>query len=247
MTKTKGTPKVQGSAKGKRPVTKRPAEPGRRRPAGTPQWVTILLAVALAVVLLLAVSGAIGPSPDPVEERAEELRAQEAVRDREQIEELTAQAREVRDEVVPPLDEFNEILPPGEESPSVDADADQIDAWQQTMSSAASAFDDAPSGATGTNIARNSLGASLGLLESAVDLYAIAADVDGEVQQDLLERAGAQRDLAIRTWSIGATQLDAINIDAGFGHQHVYLEVEGTGAMTPDGAEDGEGATIETD
>lgn len=246
MSKTSGAPRVQGPAKGRKPSSgKRPPEAARRSGNSSPQWLTVVLAVALAGVVLLAVSGVIGPSADPLEERADELRAQEAVRDRDQIEALTAQAREVRDEVVPPLDEFNATLPPGDEAMSVSADADQVEAWQDAMSSATGAFDDAPSGATGTNIARNSFGVSLGLMESAVDLYAIAMELDGAQQEDLLARASEQRDLAIRTWSVGATQLDAINIDAGFGHQHVYLEVEGTGAMSPDGLEDGAEATLD--
>jgi len=37
-----------------------------------------------------------------------------------------------------------------------------------------------------------------------------------------------------------AAQLDQINMDAGFGHQHVYLQTEqGSGAFTPDGEEEG--------
>ncbi|SCE92787.1 hypothetical protein [Micromonospora mirobrigensis] len=37
------------------------------------------------------------------------------------------------------------------------------------------------------------------------------------------------------TWSTAATQLDAVNVDAGFGHAHVFLPAEpGTGALTAD-------------
>ena len=51
----------------------------------------------------------------------------------------------------------------------------------------------------------------------------------------LLERARSQRDLAARTWSTAATQLDAINIDAGFGHQHVtFPSSGGADAIPPD-------------
>ena len=42
------------------------------------------------------------------------------------------------------------------------------------------------------------------------------------------------------SWSVAAAQLDQINVDAGFGHQHVYLQTEqGSGAFTADGEEEG--------
>lgn len=208
-----------------------------------PLWVAGLLALGLVAAVVSAVGIAAGWGSDPIERRVDELRAAEAVRDREQIEELTAQAREVRDQIVPSLEELEAALPTGDEPATAVADPAQVEAWQEAMTGAAEAFESAPSGTTATNIARHSLGAAVGLLGSAVDLYAIAIDVDGAVQEELIERASDQHILAIQTWSVGATQLDAINIDAGFGHQHVYLEVEGDhGAMTPDGFEDGDEA-----
>ena len=108
------------------------------------------------------------------------------------------------------------------------------------MSRAVALCDEPPSGAAATNVARHSLGASLGLLESAVDLLAVAVTAEGDLQAELVTRAGVQRDLAVQTWSVGATQLDAINIDAGLGHQHVYLEVDDLEMMSPDEFSDGE-------
>lgn len=250
MSQAKGSPRVQSAARGKRPTPpKRPEETSSRAGRGVPIWVPAVLAVGLVAVLVLALTGVLGPSGDPIEQRTAELRAQEAERDRDQIETLTAQAREVRDQIVAPLEEFNESVPPGdgEQAASADADPERIQSWNETMADAATTFDESPSGSTGTNVARNSLAVSLGLMESAVGLYGVAAELDGDQQQELLARAGEQRDLAVRTWSVAATQLDAINVDAGFGHQHVYLEVEGTGALTPDGAEDGAEATIDGD
>jgi len=54
--------------------------------------------------------------------------------------------------------------------------------------------------------------------------------------------ADRQLDLAVTTWSVGATQLDQINVDAGHGHQHVFLTGdEHSGAFTPDDAPEGTG------
>ena len=71
-------------------------------------------------------------------------------------------------------------------------------------------------------------------------------DVDWMVEAfDLARAAGApdgalalaQRSVrsAALTWSVGATQLDAVNVDAGQGHVHLFLTaVEGSGALTSD-------------
>jgi hypothetical protein len=61
-------------------------------------------------------------------------------------------------------------------------------------------------------------------------------------QQGDQELATRQRDLAVTSWSVAATQLDQINVDAGYGHQHVFLRSEPGGeAFTPDDAPEGNG------
>jgi hypothetical protein len=56
-------------------------------------------------------------------------------------------------------------------------------------------------------------------------------------------RARERRDLAVRAWSVAATQLDAINIATGYGHQHVYLGgSESAGGLGADPAPEGSGA-----
>lgn len=241
MPKTKGAPKVQGPVSGKRPASgpRVAHDPGDSRRALW--WVTGALVVALLVIVFLLAREA-GFGQDPFERRVEELRAEEARRDREQIGELTELARDARDLVVPHLDEFSQAVPVGSDVTTVDVEIEEIEAWQETLSEASALFEESPSGTTATNIARHSLGMSLGLLESAVDLFAIAAVAEGDLQADLVERASVQRDLAVQTWSVGATQLDAINIDAGYGHQHVYLEIEGLEMMSPDELQDGDEA-----
>jgi hypothetical protein len=45
---------------------------------------------------------------------------------------------------------------------------------------------------------------------------------------------------AVLTWSVGATQLDAVSVERDLGHLHVYLPgVAGSGAITADEAEEG--------
>jgi hypothetical protein len=59
-----------------------------------------------------------------------------------------------------------------------------------------------------------------------------------------MARAREQRDIAVRTWSAATIQIDAINIDAGFGHQHgPQLAGAATGALPPDTLPEGTDAT----
>jgi hypothetical protein len=50
-----------------------------------------------------------------------------------------------------------------------------------------------------------------------------------------LTRASVSLDLGLQLWSVAATQVDDINIDAGLGHQHVNLG----GTQAPDSAAEG--------
>ncbi|MGW0193315.1 hypothetical protein [Nonomuraea sp. NPDC003201] len=67
---------------------------------------------------------------------------------------------------------------------------------------------------------------------AAAAVQGFADPPSGEAAMDPAVR---QRADALFTWSIGATALDAVNIDAGYGHQHVFLPTSpGEGALTPD-------------
>lgn len=209
--------------------------------------------VILGVVALLVIEAMLGLvaflllRPDGLEAEVARLRAQDAARDREQIEALTEQARSTVAEVSPILDEMAAVLPaPGEQrgDPPVElADVGTADRWVAGLSEAAAAYEDPPSGQTATNVARGALSAGVELLVEAAATHRLALDAPAaDRDAGLIARAAAARDLGIRTWAVGATQLDAINVDAGNGHQHAYLSGSG-GAFSPDGAADGEGAT----
>lgn len=245
MPKTRGAAKVQGAVRAKRPASL--PQPGGAGGRGGSRRTVTFLAVALGVavvVIVVLLAQLAGVGQDPFERRVAELQAEEARRDRDQIAELTELAREARDEVVPHLDAFSTAVPPADrgEVATSDVPPDEVAAWQDGVTRGLALFEESPSGSTATNVARHSLSASLGLLASATDLYALAQDAEGDLQASLMELAGTQRDLAVQTWSVGATQLDAINIDAGLGHQHVYLEVDGIDDMMHDGFSDGDEA-----
>lgn len=186
--------------------------PVRRR------FLPAVLAFVIAAVVF-GFGGYLVGRPDSTTRMADDIRAADTVRDKQQISELTSLARDTRDALGPVLKGMAEA----------GAAAADVAGWRQTVAAAAKKFDDPPSGATATNVARGSLAAAVDQLALAVDTYTS--------QPDLSAR---QRDLAVTTWSVGATQLDQVNVDAGYGHQHVYLEsAPDSGAFTPDDAPEG--------
>jgi hypothetical protein len=218
-------------------------------------WLGALLAAAILVpAAIVAVVVASGSDEDPragqeaafdeeVEGEAARLRRQTQVRDREQVEELTGRMRQMVDDLQPVLSGLARTFPPGRDNRTGRlASAADVERWRAPLREADRYFENPPSGETGTNVARGGFSASIDALVGAVDTYALALRAAGE-RPPLLERARDQRNLAIRSWSVAATQLDAINIATGFGHQHVYLGAsEQVGGFGADPAPEGSGA-----
>jgi hypothetical protein len=244
----------------KRSVKKaRQRETSATRPAATPVaspsrrqfWLGVLVA---AIVLIpagiagsvLAASGG-DEATDPaakeqaalersIESEAAKLREQTQVRDKGQVQELTDRMRGSAETLSPVLTAMGRKR--------VASEATVAD-WRKAVRAENAYFADTVSGETGTNVARGGFASSLDILNEAVETYALALE-DPDRQALLLRRAREQRDLAVRTWSVAATQLDAINIATGFGHQHVYLGgTEAAGGVGADPAPEGSGATGE--
>jgi hypothetical protein len=247
-----------------RPVAKRSVKKARQRehsatrPAATPAasrsrrqfWLGVLVAatvlIPLAVVGIVVASGgdaATDPAADEaaatrqsIEDEAAILRKQTQVRDKEQVQELTDRMRATVDAVAPVLDGMGK---------RATASAATVAKWRAAVRKENEFFAETVSGETGTNVARGGFAASLDALNEAVETYALALK-DPAQRDALLKRAREQRDLAVRAWSVAATQLDAINIATGFGHQHVYLGgTEQSGGLSADPAPEGSGATGE--
>jgi hypothetical protein len=197
----------------------------------------------VAVVLVGLVTGLVGAGvgyavgrPGRTEAAVAELRRADAARDVTQIGELTTLARQTRDQLSGVLTEVQAASAAGRP-----VAGDRVAAWQQTMRQATDRFANPPSGTTATNVARGGLRAAVTAAAVAVDTYAVAARLEPAERKPLMEAVARQCTLAATTWSVAATQLDQINIDAGYGHQHVYLETgHGTGAFTSDGAPEGQ-------
>jgi hypothetical protein len=240
----------------KRSVKKaRQRESGATRPAATPAarpsrrqfWLGVLAAAAILVPagiagVVIASSGD-DPATDPqaaveksIESEAEKLRRETQVRDKQQVQDLTERMRATADAVDPVIAAMRKKALASEAT---------VAGWRKAVRKENEYFADTVSGETGTNVARGGFASSLDALNEAVETYALALKDPGQ-RAALLERAAQQRDLAVRTWSFAATQLDAINIATGYGHQHVYLGgSEEAGGVGADPEPEGSGATGE--
>jgi len=197
----------------------------------------VVLAAIGAVLAALVVGGGMGYAmgrPSAGESGLAEAEASEAARDRSQVGELTALARTTRDRIDPVLAGL--VAAAGSKT---SASAATVDGWRRTMTASAEPFAEPPSGTTATNVARGGLRAAVESAATAVETYARTLAVPAAQRQPLLDVAKQQAVNAATTWSVAATQLDQINIDAGYGHQHVYLAGNASGAMTADKAPEG--------
>ncbi|WP_159942845.1 MULTISPECIES: hypothetical protein [unclassified Nocardiopsis] len=205
-------------------------------------WLTagsVLLVGALVAAIALLFTGNDHPAPDPA--RVAELEASARERDLEQVEALIHRTRAAHEELVPVVESLDAAVPPDGSTPAGDAPgAGEVDSWLETVHDAARRFEDAPSGDTGYNVTHAGLSNAVDLLGSAVVAYANARTAEGVQRTELLELAGDLRTQAVRAWSVAATQLDMASVESGHGHVHLYLPAApGSGALEPDGAEEG--------
>ena len=240
-----------GAAPSRAPEPAATNAPAWRSPTFWFGGLVVGLAVAvLAVAAFVAFGGsgddetpaAVAPTATPAGDdgikSAEELAAEFTARDSEQIEQLTTEAKDVADRLQPVMSELEKALPREGAAPGQTADG-RVQEWLDTAREAVAPYEESISGGTGHNVARLTLRAALDGLVSAIETYRLAGQADTN-RGALLERASAQRDNAIRTWSAAGVQIDAINVDAGFGHQHVaQLGGAEAGAQPPDSLPEG--------
>lgn len=230
------TPTRRRRANAARPSTRQTETPPRRKRIA-------LIGVAVAAIAVTVITGTVivagsddtvGPDPD----RVAELEQQESERDAAQVEELVALTEDTHDAVADVVRELDTALPT-EGGPGPVADADTVGEWQDTLADVATDLEDPPSGSSEYNIAHTGLNGSVDLLISAVTAYDMALDGD-DPDPELTELAGSLRTQAVNAWSVSATQLDLLAIDAGLGHVHLYLDSVATeDAMLPDGHPEG--------
>lgn len=194
-----------------------------RRPTPPPQNAKPRTAVVAGAALLVGAGGALGINA-LVQGGDDDVEQAIAERDVETTRELTEIARGIAEDLGPAVEGLAAAIPPQESTPPGPlASAEDVAAWASSVDDALAAFGDPPSAGTAVNVARTSLTASVEQFQAAVAVYEAALDADGEQQQRLIEIAGQQRSTAVFTWSVAATQIDFINVEANLGHAHVLL------------------------
>ncbi|MBV1856636.1 hypothetical protein [Catellatospora tritici] len=221
-------------------MSRKTGKPPHNNPSAR-QSSSLTTAQVLRMLSALAVAAVVGAfigvqitAPSAAETTVASLREQEARRDVAQISELTTRARATVTAIQPIVDGLTATAQTTDE---------QLAAWRQTLATEVAWYSKTVSGMTATNIARGALRGAVQQLALAADTAAAARALPASSRQPVLKLAERQRDLAAAAWSVAATQLDQINIDAGNGHQHVYLSPTGTGGeMTGDGQAEGTGS-----
>lgn len=221
-------------ARSRKPERRPPASPAQRR---TGLLTAFVLGVALAFLIGTWTAG-----PDAMDRRVAELQQAEAKRDVEQIGKLTELARGSRERLTPVVEAMADAVPPDRRAPGTAPTAEEVTGWREVVSAEVKRYEESPSAGNGVNVARTAMRTAVDQLAAAVDGLAAAVTASGSLGGELTALAGEQRDLALRTWSVAALQLDVINVDAGNGHVHVQLPSGGdSGAVMLDGEPEGSG------
>ena len=230
------------AARGTPPPAPPPAPAHRTRQfwLGALAAACLLVPVAIAAALLAgsdddggARTAAAAPTPDPeVSKEVERLERVTQTRDKQQVEDLTRRMRAYAGELGPVVNGLARTLPPDRENAVGPlAGRAEVARWMRATDRARAFFAETVSGDTGTNVARGAFAAAVRGLAETVRTYELAL-AQPAARRAVLERVRAQREVALRAWETAAVQLDAINIAAGFGHQHV--PGLGAGSAPPD-------------
>ncbi|MBM7491559.1 hypothetical protein JOD64_002781 [Micromonospora luteifusca] len=203
-------------------MSRKTGKPSYVRQAQAEQTRRMPLTVVIVLVVMAVLAGGLGGfligRPDSTTRAVEELRAQEAVRDKQQIQELTVVVGDSQKALDTLLAAFDGALEKGQP-----ADAATVQGWQTTIRQLVAKHAESPSGTTATNVARGGFRGAVNDFAVTVDLFA-AAQAGPEAQRaGLIEIVKRSRTAAAAAWSVAADQLDQINVDAGLGHQHAYL------------------------
>ena len=208
------------------------------------RWTSVAaLVTAFALGFAVAfVSVARESGPDATQRRIAELEQAEVRRDVEQVGALVELARGGRERLAPVLGAMAHAAPLDDTAPPTAPTAEEVRDWREVVSGEVRRYAETPSAGNGVNVARTGMRTAVQQLAAAVDGFAAAVTAPPPLAGGLLALAGAQRTLALRTWSVAALQLDVISVDAGKGHVHVQLPAgPGSGAIPADTAPEGGG------
>ncbi|GIH22193.1 hypothetical protein Aph01nite_05030 [Acrocarpospora phusangensis] len=212
-------------------------------PAQTASASRVVLVAAVTAVVAGLAGGTIGylvGSPSASEVAVAEMRQADEVRDKQQVEDLTAMAKSTAEELDKVLAAFVLAVPQDPAAQPQPAVPEIVHGWQDVVRKVAEKHADSPSGMTATNVARGGFRSAVNALSAALDSYAAVLALPEDQRKPLLDLVARQRTTAITMWSVAATQLDQLNVDSGHGHQHAYLTgTPGDGSIPADNIPEG--------
>lgn len=180
---------------------------------------------------------------DGVEGVAARLAEQQEEERSQLVAELTGEAEAVHDELLPLLAQMNGALPV-DDGEGQEPSADRVEAWRSTAMEASERFAGLGlgEGPVDVSVAGGAFTGSVRQLAASAATYQEAVDSDDADQRSrLTDLAATQRDDAVGLWTVGAEQLDVINIAVDGGHVHLYLPTDGDPGSLPDEFREPEG------
>ena len=225
----KGKKKSRGSQAKRRPAAApRPTVTARRREP----WYRTTRGRLIAGAVLAVIAGLVIWTVMAAQSRSDEL-AQE----QDQLVDYTSEVRSILQIVRPPAGEMTQAPTSVTEGlGSLDKD---VVGWLAQLTNAQQQIQgvSAPAGQESVNAAFLQ---AINTYASAARTYELAQQVDGKVVDEVLQRAGEQRDQAGSQWQLATDLLDKARADAEMSASGIAVPAEAVPGTAPSGAEGGD-------
>jgi hypothetical protein len=194
----------------------------------------VLIAVSIAVSVGRAGNGGNAKETSSIEAVAERLAAGQA-RERAELNGQLASAAEVaQGHLVRVLQELALAVPVDPTISSSPAGADDVNAWNRDLASAAAALEAVKEGTSEQTVTREAFIGAAALLQSAAAGYEQLLTEPAGGRDALADTVAQRREAAVRLWQAGAGQLDTLTVGSGEGHVHVFLALNGDPEAVPE-------------
>ena len=224
----KGKKKNRHSQARRRPSTPRPVAVARRREP----WYRTTKGRLIAGAILAVVAGLVIWAVTAAQSRSEDLAVEQG-----RLVDYTSEIRSILQLVRPPASEMTQA--PASAKDGIGSLEKDVVTWLSALTNAQQQIQGlaAPPGMESINAAFLQ---SLNTYAGAGRTYELALKVDGDVVDEVLARAGEQRDQAGAQWQLATDLLDQERSDADMNASDIAVPAEAVPGAAPSGSEGGE-------
>jgi hypothetical protein len=213
----------------------RSSRPSRRTQIFALAAVTaVLVAVTITFSERRAGDGGNAQEASSIEAVAEKLAAGQATERTALNAHLASAAEVAQGHLVRVLQELALAVPVDPTISSTPASVGDVDKWNRTLASAASALEAVKDGTSEQTVTREALIGAAELLQSATAGYKQSITAPADQRDAFAVTVAKRREAAVRLWQAGAGQLDTLTVGSGGGHVHVFLAINGDPEAVPE-------------